>query len=125
MSSEHFQQLEDRFTTGPILHHPDTDQEFIVKVDPSNTGIGAILSQCLGSPPKLFPCAYYSRKLNFAENNFDVGDRKLLAMRTAFEEWRHCLEGAKVPSTVVYPLSQKTQSPAGKIVIDGHFQSHL
>ncbi len=40
-----FQQLKNRFTTAPILHHPDPEQEFIVEVDASNTGIGAILSQ--------------------------------------------------------------------------------
>ncbi len=94
-----FQQLKDRFTTAPILHHPDPDLEFTVEVDASNTGIGAILSQHQGNPPKLFPCAYYSRKLNSAKRNYDIGDRELLAMKAAFEEWRHWLEGAKVPFT--------------------------
>ncbi len=96
-----FQQLKDRFTTAPILHHPDPDLEFTVKVDASNTGIGAILSQRQGNPPKIFPCAYYSRKLNSAERNYDVGDRELLTMKASFEEWRHWLEGAKVPFTVL------------------------
>ncbi len=63
--------------------------------------IGAILSQRQGNPPKLFPCAYYSRKLNSAERNYDVGDRELLAMKAAIEEWRHWLEGAKFPFTVL------------------------
>ncbi len=94
-----FQRLKNRFTTAPILHHPD--QEFIVEVDASNTGIGAILSQRQGSPPKLFPCAYCLRKLNSAERNYDVGDHELLAMKAAFEEWRHWLEGAKFPFTVL------------------------
>ncbi|CAJ0922866.1 unnamed protein product [Ranitomeya imitator] len=30
-----------------------------------------------------------------AERNYDVGNRELLAMKWAFEEWRHWLEGAK------------------------------
>ncbi len=81
-----FQQLKNLFTTAPILHHPDPDQEFIVEVDASNTGIGAILSQRQGNPPKLFPCAYYLRKLNSSEINYDVGDRELLALKAAFEE---------------------------------------
>ncbi len=96
-----FQQLKNRFTTAPILHHPDPDQKFIVEVDASNTGIGAILSQRQGNPPKLFPCAYYSRKLNSAERNYDVGDRALLVIKAAIEEWRHWLEGAKFPFTVL------------------------
>ncbi len=93
-ASEAFQQLKERFTSAPILHHPDPELEFLVEVDASNTGIGAILSQCQGNSAKLYPCAYYSRKLNSAERNYDVGDRELLAMNAAFAEWRHWLEGA-------------------------------
>ncbi len=101
-SAQHaFLQLKDRFTTAPILHHPDPNLEFTVEVDASNTGIGAILSQRQGTPSKLFPCAYYSRKLNAAERNYDVGDRELLAMKAAFEEWRHWLEGSKIPFVVL------------------------
>ncbi|KAK3540782.1 hypothetical protein QTP86_001589 [Hemibagrus guttatus] len=44
---------------------------------------------------KLHPCAYYSRKLTAAEANYDVGNRELLAIKAALEEWRHWLEGAR------------------------------
>lgn len=37
--------LKTRFTSAPILHHPDPTLLFTVEVDASNTGIGAILSQ--------------------------------------------------------------------------------
>ncbi len=53
-----FRTLKERFTTAPILHHPNTEQEFIVEVDASSTGIGAVLSQRQGDPPKLYPCAF-------------------------------------------------------------------
>ncbi len=96
-----FQKLKERFTTAPILHHPDPEREFIVEVDASSTGIGAILSQRHGNPPKLYPCAFHSRKLTPTEQNYDVGNRELLAMKAAFEEWRHWLEGAKHPFTVL------------------------
>ncbi|KAI2653818.1 Transposon Tf2-6 polyprotein [Labeo rohita] len=96
-----FQQLKERFTSAPILHHPDPERGFVVEIDASNTGIGAVLSQRQGSPPKLFPCAFYSRKLSPTEQNYDVGDRELLAMKAAFEEWRHWLEGAKEPFIVL------------------------
>lgn len=42
-STEAFQQLKERFTTAPILYHPDPELKFTVEVDASNTGIGAIL----------------------------------------------------------------------------------
>ncbi|KAL0190182.1 hypothetical protein M9458_012880 [Cirrhinus mrigala] len=96
-----FQELKHRFTTAPILHHPDPDREFIVEVDASSTGIGAVLSQRQGSPPKMYPCAFFSHKLTPTERNYDVGNRELLAMKTTFEEWRHWLEGAKHPFTVL------------------------
>ncbi len=94
-----FQKLKERFTTAPILYHPDPDQEFTVEA--SSTGIGAILSQRHGDPSKLYPCAFHSRKLTPTEQNYDVGNRELLAMKAAFEEWRHWLEGAKHPFTVL------------------------
>ncbi|KAI2646341.1 Transposon Tf2-9 polyprotein [Labeo rohita] len=90
-----FNDLRRRFTTAPILHHPDPDKPFVVEVDASSTGVGAVLSQRQGDPSKLFPCAYYSHKLSLAERNYDVGNRKLLAIKLALEEWRHWLEGAK------------------------------
>lgn len=96
-----FKQLKEKFTTAPILHHPDPEREFIVEVDASNTGIRAILSQRHGSLAKLFPCAYHSRKLTPAERNYDFGDRELLAMKAAFKEWRHWLEGALLPFVVL------------------------
>ncbi|KAL0149072.1 hypothetical protein M9458_055687 [Cirrhinus mrigala] len=49
----------------------------------------------------MFPCAFYSHKLSPAEKNYDVGNRELLAIKLALEEWRHWLEGAKHPFTVL------------------------
>ncbi|KAJ7997424.1 hypothetical protein DPEC_G00228830 [Dallia pectoralis] len=88
------------FTSAPVLAHPDPSLPFIVEVDASEVGIGAILSQRSGTPPKVRPCAFYSRKLSAAEQNYDVGDRELLAVVRALTEWRHWLEGAKHPFVV-------------------------
>ena len=41
------------------------------------------------------PCAFFSRRLTFAERNYDVCNRELLAARLALEECSHLLEGAK------------------------------
>ncbi|KAI2655842.1 Transposon Tf2-6 polyprotein [Labeo rohita] len=96
-----FNDLRQRFSTAPILHHPDPERPFVLEVDASSTGVGAVLSQRQGEPPKLFPCAYFSHKLNPAERNYDVGNRELLAIKLALEEWRHWLEGARHPFTVL------------------------
>ncbi|KAK3515173.1 hypothetical protein QTP70_008174 [Hemibagrus guttatus] len=96
-----FQQLKDCFTTAPILRHPDPDLPFVVEVDASSSGLGAVLSQRHGEPGKLHPCAFYSRKLTTAEVNYDVGNRELLVIKAALEEWRHWLEGARHPFQVL------------------------
>ncbi|KAK3523048.1 hypothetical protein QTP86_012673 [Hemibagrus guttatus] len=36
-----------------------------------------------------------------AEANYDVGNRELLSIKAALEEWRHWLEGARHPSLVL------------------------
>ncbi|KAI2644730.1 Transposon Tf2-6 polyprotein [Labeo rohita] len=96
-----FQDLRQRFTTAPILHHPDPQQPFIVEVDASSTGVGAMLLQSQGQPSKTYPCAFYSHKLSPAEKNYDVGNRELLAIKLALEEWRHWLERARHPFVIL------------------------
>ncbi|KAL0173707.1 hypothetical protein M9458_029675, partial [Cirrhinus mrigala] len=96
-----FQDLRQRFTTAPTLRHPDPQQPFIVEVDASSTGVGAVLSQRQGQPSKTYPCAFYSHKLSPAEKNYDVGNRELLTMKLALEEWRHWLEGARHPFIIL------------------------
>ncbi len=91
---EAFHQLQEAFQTALILVHPNPDLPFIVEVDASSTGVGAVLSQWQGDPTRLHPCAFYSKKLSPAEQNYDIGNRELLAIKLALEEWRHWLEGA-------------------------------
>ena len=95
-----FRVLKDRFVSAPVLTMPDPGRQFVVEVDASNVGLGAILSQRLASDGKLHPCAFLSRRLSPAERNYDVGNRELLAVKVALEEWRHWLEGAEHPFLV-------------------------
>lgn len=50
---------------------------------------------------KVHPCVFFSRKLTTAEVNYDVGNRELLFMKAALEEWRHWLEGANHPFLII------------------------
>ena len=99
-AEEAFRTLKTRFTSSPLLKHPDPALPFVVEVDASEVGVGGVLSQRQGNPAKLFPCAYFSRKLSQAERNYDVGNRELLAIKLALEEWRHWLEGAQQPFVI-------------------------
>ncbi|KAI4888300.1 hypothetical protein NFI96_011993 [Prochilodus magdalenae] len=62
--------LKQRFTTAPLLKHPDPSKPFVVELSPS-------------------------------ERNYGIGDKELLAVKLAFEEWRHWLEGAQHPFLVL------------------------
>lgn len=58
------------------LHHPDIHW---------NSGKVLKWSEyCL--PPVLHPCAYFSKKMSPAEQNYDIGNCELLAIKLALEE---------------------------------------
>ena len=99
-AEEAFQGLKRRFTSAPILIQPDPNRQFIVEVDASEVGVGAVLSQRSAKDNKVHPCAFLSHRLTPAEQNYDVGNRELLAVKLALEEWRHWLEGAALPFLV-------------------------
>ncbi|KAL0163553.1 hypothetical protein M9458_039306, partial [Cirrhinus mrigala] len=82
-AAEAFHSLKSAFTQAPLLTHPDPDLSFMVEVDASTTGYHGT--------PKLSP----------AERNYDIGNRELLAIKLALEEWWHWLEGAIHPFQVI------------------------
>ena len=71
---------------------PDTSPQFMVEVDASDQGIRAVLSQRSQADNNLHPYIFLFRKLSPAERNYDVGNRELLAVKVALEEWHHWLE---------------------------------
>ncbi|KAL0180330.1 hypothetical protein M9458_025772 [Cirrhinus mrigala] len=101
VAHEAFQRLKNIFSTAPLLHHPDPEHPFIAEVDASTVGVGAVLSQMVSESSLLHPCAFFSHKLSPAEQNYDVGNRELLAIKLALEEWLHWLEGATHPFTII------------------------
>ncbi len=95
-----FTKLKGCFVSAPILIAPDPSRQFVVEVDASEEGVGAVLSQRSSSDDKVHPCAFFSHHLSPAELNYDIGNRELLAVKLALEEWRHWLEGSGVPFIV-------------------------
>ncbi len=65
-----------------------------METDASDFALGAILSQ-FGIDGLLHPVTFYSWKLTSAEINYQVYDKELLAIITAFEQWRLYLAGAQ------------------------------
>jgi hypothetical protein len=88
-----FEELQNRFTTAPILSHFDPMKTCIIETDASDFTLGAILSQ-KDDEGRLHPIAFHSRKFQPAEINYEVHDKELLAIIDSFKVWRRYLEGA-------------------------------
>ena len=95
-----FDELKKRFTTAPVLAHPDVTKQFFVEADASDFAVGGVLSQA-GDDGQQHPIAFHSRKFAAAEINYEIHDKELLAIVDAFGEWRQFLEGAQ-HQVVVY-----------------------
>ncbi|KAF7650960.1 hypothetical protein LDENG_00118060 [Lucifuga dentata] len=95
-----FTHLNHSFTSVPVLVFLDAAWQFVVEVDASETGFGAVLSQRLPEDSKLHLCAFFSHRLYPAERHYEIGNQELLAVKLALEEWRHWLERAKLPFLV-------------------------
>src|SRR6201985_3388303 len=83
-----FKNLQKRLVTAPILINPDPTKRYTVTTDASTIAVGAVLSQ------EGRPVAYFSRKLNSAEQNYPIHELEELAIVEALRHWRHYLEGA-------------------------------
>ncbi len=63
-------------------------------------GVGAVLCQCSSLDDKMHPFVFFSHRLLPADRNYDIGNRELLAIKLALEEWRQWLEGSGLPFIV-------------------------
>lgn len=69
----------------------------MVEVDVSTIGVGMVLSQWQGTPPKRYPCAFFSLKLSATEQNYDIGIWELLVIKLVLEKGRHFLRIPFIP----------------------------
>ena len=111
-----FEALKTRFTTAPVLAYADFTLPFILEVDTSHGGLGAVLSQ--EQDGKVRPIAYASRGLKPTErkmSNYSSMKLEFLALKWAMtEKFREYLLGHKC---VVYtdnnPLSPLSSAKLG------------
>lgn len=88
-----FESLKHACSTAPVLAMPDPTLPYEVYTDASQFALGAVLLQDQGKG--LQPVAFLSRKLSPAERSYPTGDREMLAIYYALQQWRCYLEGAQ------------------------------
>ena len=93
-----FETLKKAFTTAPVLKIPDDENQFRLETDSSDFATGAVLSQYDPKDQIFHPVIYYLKSLNEHKRNYEIYDRKMLAIICALEEYRHYLE--RHPKTV-------------------------
>ena len=72
----------------------DLNKKIRMEVDMSDYTIGEVLSmKCEDGQWRLV--AFLSKSLNKMERNYEIHDKKMLAVIRGPENWRHLLEGAK------------------------------
>jgi len=91
---EAFTKLKEIFITKPVLAAPDLDKEMRVEADASDYAMGGVLS-VKGEDGKWRPVAFISKSLNNTKRNYEIHDKKMLAVIRCLEAWRHFLEGAR------------------------------
>ncbi|KAK4685054.1 putative transposase, partial [Tremellales sp. Uapishka_1] len=92
--TQSFKTLKEAFTSAPILQHFQPGRPLTIETDASDFAIAGILSHS-DENNQLRPVAYYSRKLQPAELNYEIYDKEMLAIVEAFKIWRPYLEGAQ------------------------------
>lgn len=116
LSVRSFADLKGKLTSSPVLAYADFTLPFILEVDASLSGLGAVLSQNQGG--KIRPIAFASRGLRPTERNMaNYSSMKLefLALKWAMsEKFREYLLGQKcVVFTDNNPLSHLTSAKLG------------
>ena len=87
-----FQDLKAAMQNPPVLRPPHWEDEFVLQVDASNRGLGAILSQ-KDQEGEEHPIAYASRKLQPREQKLSTTEKECLGIVWAVELFRYYLYG--------------------------------
>ncbi|XP_072169909.1 uncharacterized protein [Diadema setosum] len=92
--SEALEVLKHALVKSPVLRNPDFEKEFIVQVDASDRGIGAVLSQ-KDEKVEEHPIAYISKKLLPREQRYATIEKECLAIVWAIQKFQPYLFGRK------------------------------
>ncbi len=86
-----FTQLKAALCSGPLLHSPDFSLPFLLQMDASDRGLGAVLAQEIGGDE--WPVLYISRKLSKRETMYSTIKKECLAIRWVVLTLRYYLLG--------------------------------
>jgi hypothetical protein len=95
-----FDTLTKAFISDVIFIHFDPDRKIVVETDVFDYVSGGILSQYDKFGILRF-IAYFSRKHNPAECNYEIYDKEFFVIVRVFEKWRPELEGSVHPIDVI------------------------
>ncbi|MEL6462700.1 MAG: RNase H-like domain-containing protein, partial [Cyanobacteria bacterium J06621_15] len=90
-----FRKLKSALTTAPVLAFPDFSKQFYLVTDASKRGIGSALMQKTDDN-KFKVIAYHSRKLNKAEQNYNITEQECLAVIDSLKHFRFIIFGYKI-----------------------------
>jgi hypothetical protein len=102
-----FVNLQECFTTVPILTHFNLKRQCIVETDTSDFTLRTVLYH-VQHDDLLHPIAYHSTKFSPTEINNEIHDKGLLAIVDSFKIWRRYLEGALL-TVLVYTNHQNLE----------------
>lgn len=95
-----FEALKTQFISSPVLAMWHDDRITVLETDASGWATGGCLSQ-YDESKLLRPVAYYSKKLEPAQCNYDIHDKELLAIIRCITEWRGELIGLQQPFIIL------------------------
>ena len=73
-----------------LLYYPDHNKPFLIQTDASNLQLGAVIYQ------EGRPIAFFSRKLNPAQQRYPASDKEALCIQEVLLEYRDILYGADI-----------------------------
>ena len=86
--------MKSRFTEELVLAAPELDKKMQIEVDASDYATEGVLSmECEDNLWRLV--AFLSKSLNEMERNYEIHNKKMLAIIRGLEAWRHLLERAQ------------------------------
>ena len=89
-----FGELKEKFTKEPVLAVPDLNKRMRMEVDTLDYMIeGILFMEC--EDGRWRPVVFLSKSLNETERNYEIHNKKMLAVIRGLENWRYLLEGTK------------------------------